>query len=327
MAPPFVGIDPGLALAVAHDWRRTGASWRAAAGQAAAVAASLQLDATPTLYAGRLGEELEASADLLARRARAAEDADDLTDWLSSGPRGHLVAELAEPSAAAWDDLVAAGTLTDGGRSVRYFDLPADPDGGVVVADFFIPERASLFLAGDGRDHEDPIFGDLTDEDSRAVLVLDLASGRGLAQFDDTCTAWAGRFEICNEARPIELAGDGGRPPWPITNQVDISADGEQITVGYDILNGITPLGSTDGTLTLTDRGDGTYELTDVDADEYPTIGIYQYQDPGAAARVLLQRDSEGVGHLFPWWPSRQVHGSLGPAFDVPDAGKPRPEN
>ncbi len=327
MPPAFVGIDPGLAAAVAHDWRRTGATWRAAAGRAEVLAASLQLDAAPSIRAARLGAELEAVADLLTDRARAAEDAEDLTEWLSGGARGDLVAELAKPSEAGWDDLVAAGTLTDGGRTVRYFDLPAEPDAGVVVADFFIPERASLFLAGDGRDHADPIFGPLTDGDSRALLVLDLAAGRGLVQFDDTCTAWAGLLEVCNEARPIELAGDPDSPPWRITNQVDISAEAQRITVGYDVLNGITPLGSTDGTFTLTDRGDGAYEVSDVDADEYPSIGIYQYQEAGEAPRVLLRRSSDGVGHLFPWWPSRRVRGSFRPGLDVPGARKPRSEN
>lgn len=333
IASPFAGIDPALAAAVAADWRRTAASWHAAALSAATLAARTQLDPAAGVLAGRLGDDLEAAAALLAERARAADAADELTDWLSGGARGHLVAELAEPTPSAWADLVAAGTLSDGARTVRYFELPADTDGGVVVADFFIPERASLFLAGDGRDHADPVFGPLSDGDSRVVLVLDRTSGRGSIQFDDTCTAWAGWFEVCNEARPIELAGDRGSPPWRITNQVDITADEERITVGYDVLNGITPLGSTDGTFTLTDRGDGAFELTAIDADEYPAIGIYQYREAGEAPRVVMQRDSEGVGHLFPWWPrlpswpGRRVRGTFRPRLEVPSVGKPPAEN
>jgi len=54
-----------------------------------------------------------------------------------------------------------------------------------------------------------------------------------------------------------------------------------------------------DGTFTLTRQGRGRYAVKDFDADEYPSVGIYQYRSDEPPA-VLVQRDSDGVTHAFP---------------------------
>lgn len=316
MTDAFVGLDPAWASVVVREWRRAAVDWRRAASDGDRLTSELALDAGAARLGHRLAADLEELADLLARRAAQLDSADDLVEWLATGRRGGLVTEVAEPSEGEWRAMVAAGSMHDGQRSVRFFEVPADPGAGVVVADFFIPERSSLFLDGDGRDHADPVFGSLTASDSRAVVVLDLEDGRGSVQFDDTCTAWAGPLQVCRSSRPVRLPGDDDWS-WTIGNDVRIAATDDAVTVSYDILNGITPLGSTDGTFTLADGGDGRYSVSRLDADDYPSLGVYQYRR--GKVRTLLRRDSAGVGHLWPWWPDRRdVRASIGPDF-LPD--------
>jgi hypothetical protein len=308
--PSFVGIDPVLARALVADWRAVAGRVAAAAARAAALG---QRVALPPVRAAPEPDDLLVAAALLAGRT------DDLSEWLAGGDRGWLATELAAPSAAAWSALVAAGSTTTGARTVRYVDIGRDPGGGVIVADFFIPDEGSVLLAGDDRAHADPIFGSLTAGDSRAVFVLDLERGRASISFDDTCTMWSGALEVCAEARPIATAPVFGR----LVNEVSIDVVDGHVEVDYDILNGITPIGSTDGTFALAAGSSGRYAVAAIDADEYPSLGIYQYR-PGQRVDVLLRRDSEGASHLLPWWPELPDLPDLPdlpalPTFPLPD--------
>jgi hypothetical protein len=300
--PSFVGIDVVLARALVANWIAIADRVSADGDRAVTLAAAVDVPGPPppSVAAG-----LRAIADLLAAST------DRLTEWLATGARGWLARQLAEPSPAAWSALVAAGSTTIGPRTVRYVDIERAPGGGVVVADFFIPDDSSLLLDGDGREHADPIFGPLDADDSRALLVLDLERGRASISFDDTCTMWSGWLEVCEEARPIVTEPAFGR----LVNEVLIETADGRIEVDYDILNGITPIGSTDGTFTLTAGADGRYAVTELDADEYPSLGVYQYR-AGERVDVVLRRDSDGPPHLFPWWPDEP---ELPELPDLPD--------
>ena len=87
----------------------------------------------------------------------------------SSSTRGCATATAATsstrstgPSATAFEDLVAQGTIDeDGGRNRRYFQVPPSPGEGLLVQDFFIPSASSGgLLDGDDRDTVDPLLGD-----------------------------------------------------------------------------------------------------------------------------------------------------------------------
>jgi hypothetical protein len=303
--PSFVGIDDVLARALVADWIAVADRLTATGERAATLAAAVDVPGPPP---PSVAAALRAVAALLATAA------DRLTEWLATGARGWLATELAEPSPAAWSALVAAGSTTAGSRTVRYVDVERAPGGGVVVADFFIPDDSSLLLDGDGREHADPIFGPLTADDSRALLVLDLERGRASISFDDTCTMWSGWLEVCEEARPIVTEPAFGR----LVNEVVIDTATRRIEVDYDILNGITPIGSTDGTFTLSAAADGRFAVTDLDADEYPSLGVYQYR-AGERVDLVLQRDSDGPPHLFPWWPDRPDLPELPGLPDLPE--------
>lgn len=342
MGSNVIGIDVEAAALVVQRWRRAVATWEAVATETLHEAGPLLLDGASAARSARaVAAELGQAADLLGARTSAMEhvrwaagdgwsssagsrvgrrqEADELAEWLSGGTRGWMVRELADPSAAEWARMVETGTLVEGARTMRYFDIAREEGAGVIVVDFFIPDASSLVLAGDGRGHDDPIFGDLGAGDSRMIMVFDLESGRASVQFDDTCTVggWA-----CNEARPIEMGGSevvwspsrdlgeygvAGLPLpvnlFEIPNQVSVSSVPHRLEVDYDVLNGIIPVGSVDGTFTLTSNGTGRYEVADIDSDEYPSIGIYQYR-AGEQADVLARQDSRGVWAAFPVVPA-----------------------
>lgn len=338
-----IGIDVDEVAVVVGEWRSCRRRLVELTGRAAGRAAALALDASSvSASADETGRGLVLCADLLERRAAAmagiawpggdagggwgwgwaragpagGDPYDDLSGWLAAGRRGYLVSELVEPTAEEWAAMVAAGTRVDGNRTMRYFDIAADPGGGVLVVDFFIPDSNSVFAQGDRRGHEDPIFGDVTDSDSRMVIVFDLESGRGTVQFDETCLTGG---MVCNEARPIEM--DGAEVVWSpsadweeyalpgaplpvdlleIPNQVSVDSRPGWIDIDYDVLNGIIPVGSVDGTITLASDGAGRYRVEEMDVDRYPSIGIYQYRF-GEHVDVLDQQDSKGMLYAFPW--------------------------
>lgn len=335
----FAGIDVDAAAGLAAAWRAVAARVDEAVRRSCVLSDDLAVDTGAVRADGeQVAGELRASAELLGARAAAMAGIgwigaawapaamgrrrpgdDELVDWLGAGQRGTLVTDLAEPDAATWAELVAAGSTTEGGRTRRFVDVAARSGAGVIVVDVFIPERNSLVVAGDGRGHDDPIFGDLTDDDSRMIIVADLGTGRASIQLDDTCLA-GGR--ICNEARPIETGGaevvwapstDWGDHVIPgvpravelleIPNQVTLSSRPGRLEIDYDILNGVIPAPSVDGTITITTDRRGGAHVEELDSDGYPSIGVYHY-GIGRTVQVLARQDSRGVAHAVPWLPT-----------------------
>ena len=193
----------------------------------------------------------------------------------------------------------------DGAYNTGYFQLEDPPGGGVVVMDFFIDSATSGgVLSGDDRDHADPLRGDVPLSSSRMLLAVDLETGRGQVYVTQTCTAG---IQVCNEPRPNVFDGSvfsndtGTRPLVPILpNDYDIAnqftfspADGG-FELHYDALNGIIPVGSVDGTISVHVGDDGRLRIGEDDRDNYPSIGTYYYSEPDQT-QVVDQTDQESV--------------------------------
>lgn len=240
---------------------------------------------------------------------------------LSEGTRGYLVTEVATAITDQWQSMVDRESQIVDGQAVIYFDVPPVPGSGVVVVDFFIPSTISGPLAGDSRDFVDPVFGDIGPHDSRVVLVMDLEQGRASIHVDDTelFTYHLGQtdahhVELDNDSNAWDetMTPDGdvdvqvGPDFGNIVNTASVDVFLNQVTVGYDMVNSITPLASTDGTFTIQLAENGTFEVTDFNADEYPSIGIYQYQPApdgeGIVTTTVIERESRGVMYTFPFW-------------------------
>lgn len=243
---------------------------------------------------------LDLAEELLARLELYA-------DLVGTDARGQYLSTLFGASDSEFDALRGEGTIYyDGGAyNTTYFQLDDPPGGGVVVMDYFIDSGSSgLLLKGDDRGHEDPLRGDVPLQKSRMMLVVDLETGRGQVYVTETCTTGV---ERCNEPRPNVLDGSiwsddtGTRPLIPIRpNDFDIAnqftfteADGG-FRLQYDALNGIIPVGSVDGTVSVHVNGDGNLVVGEDDRDNYPSIGTYYYSRPGQT-QVVQQREQEGV--------------------------------
>ncbi|HWC11315.1 MAG TPA: hypothetical protein VG455_08845 [Acidimicrobiales bacterium] len=286
-------------------------------------------------YGGRFGQLADA-----ARAAREAGDYEeakrlqDLIDHYSrlvgSGPRGELVVDLAGPRAREFADLVGQGTIAGpGGRTNRrYFQVQPSPGGGLLVMDFFIrtPTSGGL-LEGDDREFQDPLLSGLPLDKSRVIILLDRDTGRGTIVQTETCTRSAFGRTFCNEPRPIvldmgtllvndranDVTGEGVNLDVP--NQLEVATDDDSITLRYDALNSITPLGiSVDGTFTLRRDLDGRYRLVEEDRDDYPAIGLYQYRPSDPRTHVIDEDPGTGV-----------LPGAL-PRCDLPDLPGPLPD-
>lgn len=233
---------------------------------------------------------------------------------LATGRRGELVELLAGPDGAEWAALVAAGSLRIDDRSRRFFDVEPHPGAGFVVLDLFIPESRSFVVEGDGRGHADPIFGDVGFDDSRLLMVLDLETGRGVVQFDDSCLE-APVIGHCAPARDISMSDswwpDSIPSPWndnplrggAIDNEVIVKSSDDAVMVELDILNSVIALGSVDTRLWLVYDDDDDVEAVKW-GDEYPSVGIHQYR-PGAEPDLVvsdrvLRHDSEGITEVAP---------------------------
>ena len=260
-----------------------------------------------------------ATQDLLDQARRAVEDghlsqARELLDRLalyqdlaSSDPRGQHLRDLFAVSGSEYADLMAEGTIYyDGGAyNTSYFQLQDPPGGGVVVMDYFIDSGSSGFiLKGDDRDHVDPLRGDVPLDRSRMMLVVDLETGRGQVYVSETCTVG---IRTCNEPRPNVFDGSvfsddtGTRPLVPVlpndydvANQFTFSPADGGFELHYDALNGIIPVGSVDGTVSVHVGPDGTLSVGTDDRDDYPSIGTYYYSTPGQT-QVVQQRGQERV--------------------------------
>lgn len=228
-------------------------------------------------------------------------------DLVGTDPRGQYLSTLFGASDSEFLALREEGTIYfDGGAyNTTYFQLDDPPGGGVVVMDYFIDSGTSGgLLKGDDRDHQDPLRGDVPLDESRMMLVVDLETGRGQVYVTETCTAG---IRVCNEPRPNVLDGSiwsndtGTRPLIPILpNDFDIAnqftftnVDGG-FQLQYDALNGIIPVGSVDGTVSVHVDGDGNLAIGEDDRDNYPSIGTYYYSQPGET-QVVEQREQEGV--------------------------------
>lgn len=323
-----VGLDPDRADELATTWAAMVLDGRELVRHAHRMITELALP-PPSAGDGWAAERLTALAAELVRRAgelraldrgvvtapagrglRSAprrgpgDGPDGWWAWLLSGGRSGLLPPLAADG-STWSALVADGTRWEGDVARTYTDVAPIPGAGLIVVDMFIPFESSFVLDGDDRGHADPVFGDVGDDDSRVVMVFDLERGRGVVQVHQSCVA-DGR--VCNAARPADLDGgwfvdDDGPGPGVLggdaANQVRIDSDGSQLTVRYDLLNSIVPVGSTDGTFTLRDEGDGVMAVTELDTDEYPSVGIYQYR-PSGETRVLRRHESDDMWTLFP---------------------------
>lgn len=228
-------------------------------------------------------------------------------DLASSQPRGEYLRDLFGASDAEFEALMGEGSIYfDGGAyNTSYFQLQDPPGGGVVVMDYFIDSATSGgILAGDDRDHADPLRGDVPLDGSRMMLVVDLETGRGQVYVTETCTAG---IRTCNEPRPNVFDGsvfsnDTGTSPllppldndYDIANQFDVSAADGGFELHYDALNGIIPVGSVDGTVSVHVGADGQLQIGEDDRDTYPSIGTYYYSTPGET-QVVDQTDQESV--------------------------------
>ncbi len=267
------------------------------------------------LYAG----SGQATQDLLDEARQALEDghpelADQILDRLelyqdlaSTEPRGEYLRALFAASDSEYQALMAEGTMYfDGGAyNTSYFQLEDPPGGGVVVMDYFIDSGTSGgILSGDDRDHADPLRGDVPLSESRMMLVVDLETGRGQVYVTQTCTAG---IRVCNEPRPNVFDGsvfsnDTGTSPllppldhdYDIANQFDFSSADGGFQLHYDALNGIIPVGSVDGTISVHVGSDGQLHIGEDDRDNYPSIGTYYYSTPGET-QVVDQTDQESV--------------------------------
>lgn len=244
--------------------------------------------------------DLDRAEELLAQLAL-------YEDLVGTEGRGHHLADLFGTSDGDFDALMAEGTIYfDGGAyNTTYFRLENPPGGGVVVMDYFIDSSTSgLVLRGDDRDHLDPLRDGLTVDESRMVLVVDLETGRGQVLVSETCTSGV---SVCNEPRPNVVDGSfwsddtGTRPVIPILpNDYDIAnqftfGDAENgFSLDYDALNGIIPVGSVDGRITVHVGEDGQLRIGEDDRDDYPSIGTYYYTEPGQT-QVVQQRGQESV--------------------------------
>ena len=162
----------------------------------------------------------------------------------------------------------------------------------MLVYDYYIPFESSLFLKGDDRGVADPLLGPYGQDRSRITVIIDRETGRGVVMQTETCTTGIGA-NFCNEPRPITFDMDDG---WENdsendatgeginidqTNQFEIEADGDSVTLSYDALNSITPLAiSVDGTVEINRQSDGSYEKGTDTRDDYPAKVIYHYR-PG----------------------------------------------
>ncbi len=245
---------------------------------------------------GRYRELLDEAEEALARGDE--ETADRILDLLElyrqlgGGPRGAAVTELTGTDDAAFRALVDAGTTyQQGGKfNQRYFQVDPAPGEGVLVYDYYIPFESSLFLKGDDRGVADPLLGPYGQDRSRITVIIDRETGRGVVMQTETCTTGIGA-NFCNEPRPITFDMDDG---WENdsendatgeginidqTNQFEIEADGDSVTLSYDALNSITPLAiSVDGTVEINRQSDGSYEKGTDTRDDYPAKVIYHYR-------------------------------------------------
>ena len=147
----------------------------------------------------------------------------------------------------------------------RYFQIPPAPGQGILVMDLFIPGENAGPLKGDGRDFENPLRNpDLEETDSRVTVIIDRETGRGVIVQSQSCTVSVAGAGFCNEARPISINGDlgliendsendatGEGINLDVTNNYNISADGDGVHLDYESRNSVSPVPAISGDVTF----------------------------------------------------------------------------
>jgi hypothetical protein len=204
--------------------------------------------------------------DELAAQAQAAIDRRDLDearrlierlelyrDLINAGPRGETLSALVAPTAAEFAQLVEQGTIQadDDATNRRYFQIPPEPGQGILVMDLFIPGENAGPLAGDDRGFANPLRDpNLTDTDSRVMVIIDRETGRGVIVQSGSCSMSIGGRSFCNEARPISINGDlgliendsendatGEGINLDVTNNYNVHPDGDGVRIDYESRN------------------------------------------------------------------------------------------
>jgi len=222
-----------------------------------------------------------------------------------AGERRELFESVAAPDAAAFDDLVEAGSIAgENGRQTRYFETEAHPGDGVLVTEFVIQEESSGPLAGDGRPlTDDPLGEELPLDDSRVVVVLDRETGRGVVTVSSSETSvnivprvtpvldnpggvpFDVRLEPAHaDARPIEFDGRDLTDIVP-NNYFEIDASADNVRIDYDVINPLTAptqVISVDGPIVLERGANGRFEVGEGHSpDLYPAVAVTQYLPDG----------------------------------------------
>ena len=291
---------------------------------------------------GALEELADAAQDALARGDTETAEAlierlELLRELIGAGPRGETLADLVIPTDAAFADLVGQGTIQlDGGAlNRRYFQIPPAPGQGILVMDLFIPGASAGPLKGDDRGFADPLRDpDLTDEDSRVIVMIDRETGRGVIVQTESCTVSAFGRDFCNEPRPISINGDlgliendsendvtGEGVNLDVTNNYDVTVEGDGVRLDYESRNSVSPFPAISGDITLQPDDDGRLSITEDDRDGFPAYATHQYL-PGQEDNVIEHRDAGSPVELItpPDLPDLPNLPDLpGPFPDLPD--------
>lgn len=294
------------------------------------------------VHGGALEELADQARDALARGDTDAAEAlierlELLRELTGAGPRGATLADLVTPTDGEFADLVGHGTiqLEDGALNRRYFQIPPAPGQGVLVMDLFIPGASAGPLKGDDRGFADPLRDpDLTDSDSRVIVIIDRETGRGVIVQSETCTRSAFGQSFCNEPRPISINGDlgliendgenditGEGVNLDVTNNYHVTADGDGVRIDYESRNSVSPFPAISGDLTFQPDDDGRLSITEDDRDGFPAYATHQYL-PGQEDNVIEQRDAGSPVELItpPDLPNLPNLPNLpGPLPDLPD--------
>ena len=136
------------------------------------------------------------------------------------------------------------------------------------------------------------------------MIIIDRETGRGVIVQTQSCTVSIAGAGFCNEARPISINGDLGlieNDPendatgeginLDVTNNYNVSADGDGVHLDYESRNSVSPLPAISGDVTFQPDGDGDLSITHDDRDNFPAYSTYQYQ-PGEPDHVIEHNEA-----------------------------------
>jgi hypothetical protein len=256
-------------------------------------------------------------------------------DLIAAGPRGATLADLVAPTDEEFAALIEQGTIQadDDATNRRYFQLPPAPRQGIFVMDLFIPGESAGPLKGDGRDFTDPLrTPGLELTDSRGMIIIDRETGRGVVIQSESCTVSVFGGDFCNEPRPISINGDlgliendeendvtGEGVNLDVTNNYDITPDGDGFRLEYESRNSVSPFPAISGDVTFQPGDDdGRLEITEDDRDGFPAYQTEQYR-PGEDDNVIEQREAGSPFELVTPADLPDLPDLPGPGFDLPN--------